>query len=251
MAVGSASLALHCAVGLLAAFLVGKRVASPHRAPIVLTPVEVVAAVVGPPTSPPRGTSPSAPPTPTVRKVARAARPQVQRAQPSAPASEHSLAELKIGYDDPRNFAAKGPSSVERAGDAPQRGIAAGIQHGRGGSVAMVDIPQPPVVSLARAARAKFDYSRLRIPNASKFAGRTIKLMLTIDAKGGVRSAQLLQGVDRDLDRRTITLASGFEFYPALDDDGVAVPGRCAVSIEIIEDEDNAPFDTARDLLRR
>jgi hypothetical protein len=103
------------------------------------------------------------------------------------------------------------------------------------------------VVSLARAARAKHDYSRLLLPNASKFAGQRIRLLLTIDAKGRVRSAQLVHGVDRELDRRSITLASTFEFEPALDDDGVPVPGRCALDMDIVEDEDNLPFETARE----
>ena len=244
---GSASLALHGAVLVLAVALVGKHASEPARPPIVVTPVEVVAAVAGPPATPPRGTSVTAPPTPVVRTVARAARPQVQRAQPSAATAERSLADLTIRYDDSSNFADRGPRTVESAGDGPPRGIAAGIAHKNGGSVATVDIPQPPVVSLARAARAKYDYSRLLLPNASRFAGQRIKLLLTIDAKGRVRSAQLVHGVDRELDRRSITLASTFEFEPALDDDGVAVQGRCALDMDIVEDEDNLPFETARE----
>jgi len=246
MLAGSASLALHAAVVVLAVVLIGNRVGSPPRPAIVLTPVELVAAAVGEPTTPAKGTSPMAPPAPSVRKIARAARPQVQRTQLAAPASERSLADLTISYDDPSNFVAKGPVTVDRTG-SEQRGIATGMWRHSGGSVAAVDIPQPPVVSRARPPRARFDYSMLRLPNASKFAGRKIELVLTIGPSGRVRGAQLVKGVDRELDRRTIGLASAFEFEPGLDDDGVPVQARCALTIQIIEDADNIPFETARD----
>jgi hypothetical protein len=251
MLAGSASLGLHGAIALVAMSLIGKRVASPPAPANLIALVEVVDAVPGPPTAPPKGTSPVAPPTFTVKKVSRAARPQIQRAQPSPPASPDSVADLKIGYDDPSNFAAKGTRRVESAGDAPRRGIGAGILNQSGGSVATMNIPQPQVVSRARPPRPKFDYSKLQIPGASKFAGRMIKVVLTVGPDGRVREAQLLQGVDRELDRRTMTLTANFEFEPALDDDGVAVRGRMTCEIMIVEDEDLAPFETIHDRLRR
>jgi outer membrane biosynthesis protein TonB len=251
MLAGSASLAVHGVVVSLVVVLVGKRVASPPPAASLLTLVEVIDAAPGPPALPPKGTSPTAPPTPTVKKVARAARPQVQRSQSSAPAAPESLADLTIGYDDPNNFAAKGPSRLDNAGDTPQRGISTGIQNQSGGSVATMNIPQPKVVSLARPPRPKGDYSRLRLAGASKFAGRMIRVVLTVGPSGRVRGVRLLQGVDRDLDRRTLTLIGNFEFEPALDDDGVAVRADMPCNIEIVEDEDNVPFQSMYELIRR
>jgi hypothetical protein len=246
MLAGSASLALHGAVVLLVVVLVGKRVASPPSPASLLTLVEVVDMPLGPPTAPPKGTSPVAPPTSAVKKVSRAARPQVQRTQPSPPAAPESLADLTIGYDDPSNFAAKGPRMVDSTGDTPQRGIGTGIQNASGGSVATMIIPQPKVVSLARALRPKFDYSNLRIAGASKFAGRMIKVVLTVGTNGRVREVRLVQGVDRELDRRTVTLVGDFEFEPALDDDGVAVRAKMECNIAIVEDSDLSPFETIR-----
>jgi hypothetical protein len=70
MLAGSATLALHGAVVLLVVVVVGKRVATPPPpAASLLTLVEVVDALPGPPTVPPKGTSPTAPHTPTVKKV--------------------------------------------------------------------------------------------------------------------------------------------------------------------------------------
>jgi hypothetical protein len=251
MLAGSASLALHGVVVLVVVALVGKRAAAPPPAASLPTLVEVVDAPHGPPTPPPKGTSPIAPATSTVNRAPRAARPQVQRAKPSAPATPESLAELTIGYDDPSNFAAKGPIKVDNAGDTPQRGIATGIPNQTGGSLATMSIPQPKVVSLSRALRPKFDYTKLRIAGASRFAGRMIRVVLTVGPNGRVRAVQLVQGVDRDLDRRTVTLVGNFEFEPALDDDGVAVRAKMTCDIAIVEDADLAPFETIHDRLRR
>jgi hypothetical protein len=109
-----------------------------------------------------------------------------------------------------------------------------------------MQIPQPVTVSRARPPRPKFDYTSLRLHGASRFAGRTIKVLLVIDTSGQVREVRLLEGVDRDLDRRTITLVHNFEFHPALNDDGVPTRGSQRWDIQIVEDEDATPFPTAR-----
>jgi TonB family protein len=103
-------------------------------------------------------------------------------------------------------------------------------------------VPQPPgTPSLARSARPKHDYRNLRLVGASRFAGRTIKVRLTIDEHGRVGAVQLLQGVDRQLDRKTIELVRGFEYDPALDDVGEAIPGTSRWDFQIVEDEDAGP----------
>jgi TonB family protein len=100
------------------------------------------------------------------------------------------------------------------------------------------------VVSRARPPRPKFDYTRQRLIGASRFAGHTIKVMLVVDPRGHVREVQLLEGVDRDLDRRTVALVQRWEFEPALDDEGVATRGTQRWDIQIVEDEDDSPFKT-------
>ena len=112
-------------------------------------------------------------------------------------------------------------------------------------------IPQPAAPSLARSPRPKRDYRKLRIPGASKFAGETVKLELTIDAHGKVRRVQLLQGVDRELDRKSVALAGTFEYHPALDDDGVPIQGTSRWDFQIVNDEEADMFDTAREHIHR
>jgi hypothetical protein len=102
-------------------------------------------------------------------------------------------------------------------------------------------------VSLARPPRPKHDYTNLRIVGASRFSGETINVLLTIDSHGQVRAVQLLHGVDRALDRKTIALVHSFEYEPALDDAGAAIPGTARWNILIVDDEDSDLFETARE----
>jgi hypothetical protein len=182
--------------------------------------------------------------TPSPSAVARTRRGQVPRpVEPSAVAAKQSLADLTIGYDDPTNFVERAATSVE-GGEARRSGIRTSVDHQVGDGVATMQIPQPPVVSHARPPRPKFDYTRLRLVGASRFAGRTIRVLLVVDTRGHVREVQLLEGVDRDLDRRTVALVHNFEFDPALDDEGVAIRGKQRWDIQIVEDEDDTPFKT-------
>jgi len=43
--------------------------------------------------------------------------------------------------------------------------------------------------------------------------------------------------VDPELDRKTALLVRSFEFYPALDDAGVAIAGTKRCEFEIVEDD--------------
>jgi TonB family protein len=179
---------------------------------------------------------------PSHSAVTRTRRAQVQRAEPATPAQQ-SLADLMIGYDHPTNFAERAAASVE-GNQARRSGIRTGVDWPVSDEVATMQIPQPPVVSHARPPRPKFDYTRLRLVGASRFTGRTIRVLLMVDPRGHVREVQLLEGVDRDLDRRTVALVHNFEFEPALDDDGVAIRGTQRWNIQIVEDEDESPFKT-------
>jgi hypothetical protein len=242
MVAGSASLALHGGLVLLVVVATGEYIAQSPRQGIALTPIEVIQTA---PSTPPRAANPVAPPIiPAAGAVPRARRQQVQRPQPSTPPTNRSLADLTIGYEDPTNFADKAARTADVAGDVKGSRIGKGIERQLGDNIATMEIPQPPVVSRARAPRPKFDYTKLRLHGASKFAGQTIKLLLVVDTSGRVREVRLLEGVDRDLDRRTIALVHNFEFEPALDDDGVAVRGTSRWDIQIVEDEDDAPFKT-------
>lgn len=246
MLVGSVSLALHGGLVVLVIVAVGEGVRESPPEPSVLTPVEIVQAAPPRPSTP-RAVKPVVSPTqPTANAVPRARRQQVARPQPNTLPANRSLADLTIGYDDPTNFAERVATRGPVTGDVKGLRIGKGLELRAEDSVATMPIPQPVVVSRARPPRPKFDYTQLRLVGASKFAGRTIKVLLVVDTSGRVREVRLLEGVDRDLDRRTVTLVHNFEFEPALDDDGVPIRGGQRWDIQIIEDEDAAPFTTAR-----
>ncbi len=244
MQAGSVSLALHGGLLLLVAVLTGEHVVHAPRQAIELTSIEVL----DPAPPPPPGPAPVArSAVPSVGVGGRARRQQIQRPQPSVPAAKSSLVDLKVGYDDPTSFTDRAATTADGAGDAGRSGLGAGIDRQIGDGVANIQIPQPSAVSLARPPRPRFDYQRLRLNGASKFAGRIIKVVLGVDPRGRVRDVRLLQGVDRDLDRRTIALVHDFEFEPALDEAGVAIRGTSQWNIEIVEDDDSEPFRTRFD----
>jgi outer membrane biosynthesis protein TonB len=237
---GSTSLALHAGLVALAVVYAGARVVDAPRR-IALTTIEVVSPAPRTPTPEPEPTPvvPAAAPSPVVP----AARPSRAVPAPRRAAAAARALDLQVSYDDPSNFAG-------RPTDAPDddHGAAGGIDGGRGigadsrrqlqDSLASVVIPVPPAVSLARPARALHDYHRLRLHSVRRFAGMTIKLVLTIDARGRVSDVGLVEGVDWQLDRRVIELARRFEFDPARDADGAPVSGTSKWNIQIIDDDD-------------
>jgi len=172
-------------------------------------------------------------------------------AQPVAPVAIRDLADLTISYDDAASFASPGVmTNTDAVGDAGRSGIGASVATWRGDGIARIAIPQP-TASLARSPRPKHDYHNLRIPGASKFAGDQVKLELTIDVRGKVIRVQLLQGVDRALDRKAIALVRTFEYQPALDDDGDAIEGTSRWNLSIVDDPDTDMFNSAREHVRR
>ena len=247
MLAGSASLALHGAMLAGVAIVVAIRGHLVDRAPrVAYTSVEIVSASAPPlPPPAPRTAQPAVRPS-AVRPSAeaRGRREPAQRSQPSAPVVSETLADLKVHYDDPSNFA--GDTAAAAGSDSRGRrpGIGGSIGSQAEGGLATMAIPSPAPVSLARPPRPRNDYTKLYLRAASKFAGKTIKVALTVDTAGKVRAVQLLEGVDRDLDRRTVALVSGFEFQPALDDNGEPIQGTSRWNIEIIEDE-TEPFKAA------
>ena len=247
------SLAFHgVAVALLAALAGTHIIHSPSKK--VLVPVDVLQPAALPAPPPPAPPPMHAAPAPqpggsTASAVAHARHEPVHRAEPVAPASMRSLADLTISYDDATSFAAPGPTTkTEAASGSGRSGIGAGASTWRGDGIAKIDIPQPAAtVSRARSPRPKRDYSNLRIPGASKFAGETVRLQLIIGVNGKVRGVQLLHGVNSELDRKTIALAGTFEYEPALDDEGIAIQGTSRWDIQIVEDEEGDLFETARE----
>jgi hypothetical protein len=259
MLASAGSLALHVGVVVLAVALVGRRAAQRSPGPHA-TDIEVVAAAARPP-APPRPVPPPPPghAMPAPRPAggvpsagARTRRDPVQRTPPSPPATLRSLADLTISDRDPNSFTdPAAPARVDAASGLGHAGLGAGVDFRRGDGVATMDIAQPATASLARPVRPRHDYSNSRIVGASRFAGETIKLRLHIDARGRVHAVDLLQGVDRDLDRKTLALVHGFEYEPALDDSGAPVPVTLTWTFQIVEDEDGATFDAAREKIHR
>lgn len=234
---GSTSLALHGGLLALAVVFAGARVVDAPRR-IALTTIEVVSPAPRPPAPEPTPVAAVAAPSPVVP----AARPSRAVPAPRRAAAAIEALDLQVSYDDPSNFA-------RRPTDAPDddHGAAGGIDGGRGigadsrrqlqDSLASVVIPVPPAVSLARPARALHDYHQLRLQSVRRFAGMTIKLLLTIDARGRVSDVRLVDGVDWQVDRRVIELARRFEFDPALDPEGAPVSGTSKWNIQIIDDD--------------
>jgi hypothetical protein len=253
---GLLSVAFHGGAIALVAALAGRHVAhAPPAPPPKTVPVAVTQPAILPaaaPASAPAVPRASAEPSAPAERPAPPTPPAIQ-AKPAqrAPIAMKSLADLTISYDDAR-LTTLGPTTKTDAAGGPGRsGIGAGVAYRRADGVATFEIPQPVTVSLARKAKPKRDYSNLRIVGASRFAGETVKLLLMIDAHGKVHGAQLLQGVDHDLDRKTIELARTFEYEPALDDAGIAIQGTSRWEIQIVEDEEGDMFQTAREHRRR
>jgi hypothetical protein len=150
-----------------------------------------------------------------------------------------SLADLQIRYDDARSFAdheAAAPIGATRG--AGSSGIGVGLGEKLGDGIGNLAIPEPPAAeSHARSPQPKHDYTKMKIVGASRFAGQTIKLRMSIDEHGRVRGVQVLQGVDPELDRKTALRVRSFEFAPALDDAGVAIAGTKRFEIEIVQDD--------------
>jgi TonB family protein len=235
-----ASLALHGAAFLLLLALGGKHIVpAPRRT--VLTPIEIVDAArpsrSPAPSPPPARTSPAGRPAGSrVAAGVQGRREPVQRAQPTAPPAVQSLANLQVRYEDPTSFADHGAARL--AGGAGVSGLVAGLGNQRADGIGNVAIPEPPAgVSHARPPRPRSDYARMRIVGASRFAGQTLKLRLSIDEHGRVRGVQVLQGVEPELDRKTAAMARAFEYEPALDDAGVAIAATQRWEFQIVEDD--------------
>jgi hypothetical protein len=238
MLAGSTSLVLHGGLLLLAFALVGERVSRSPR--LRLSWVEVAAP--SPLPSPvPEVAAPAAPPavtTPSARTPARQGH-DTRRPPSRVPAPPESLADLRVSYDDPNNFTSKSTAETTIGGDTPQSAIGA-IRKQLDDNLAALQVPVPAPVSLAQPPRPKRDYHRLQLRGVRRFAGLTIKVLLRIDAHGKVSDVRLLQGVDSQLDRRTIDLARSFEFEPARDEAGNAVPGSSKWDIMIVDDDHGA-----------
>ncbi|HEX8108321.1 MAG TPA: hypothetical protein VF516_11370, partial [Kofleriaceae bacterium] len=175
----------------------------------------------------------SAAPSPAARALARPVRTAAPRA-----ASVVEALDLKVRYDDPSNFASSRADAEREAGGLDEgREIGAESRRQLEDSVAHLEIPMPPAPSFARAPRAKHDYHRLRLHSVRRFAGLTIKLLLTIDAQGRVSDIKLIQGIDGQLDLRVVQLARRFEFEPGLDQDGTPIPGISRWDIQVVDDD--------------
>lgn len=237
MVAGSASVALHIAFIGLAVLLTGELVA---HAPLAtsLTVIEVVDAPrrPGPPVpvqvAPP---SPLAPPQ-AMAHSRRGPEP-AQRAQTKPAAVKELLADVTVSYDDPDNFktsdASDEPAQADRA--PLSSAIASGGSVAQDG-LATLQMPAPASASLARPPKPRHDYHKLRMHSVKQFAGLTIKVLLSVDEHGVVSHVRVVQGIETDLDRRTVELVRQFLFEPALDDVGTPVPGTSPWNILIVDE---------------
>jgi hypothetical protein len=177
------SLALHGAAVWLVVALASKHPSPPRLAAVELTAVEVVSQAPAAESALPAALPPSHTPVPAHPAARRAAaeprgRPApVQRTEPVEPRTMQSLADLQVHYEDTTRFA-----DHERA---PLADVTSGVGLSAIGEAPGVTIPDAPAgASRARGPRPKHDYTNLRITGASRFAGRTISLRLSIDAHG-------------------------------------------------------------------
>jgi len=242
----AASLALHGAALLLLLALGGRRNApAPRRS--TLTPIEVVDAARparAPAASPPPAHTPPAgrPSGSRLAAGVQGRREPAPRAQATAPPAVQSLASVRIRYDDPTSFADRGPAHQAGASGGIAASVASSGLAGPGDQpadgIGHLTIPEPPVgVSHARGPRVVGDHKKSRIVGASRFAGQIIKLRLRIDEHGRVRGVQVLQGVESELDRKTVLMVRAFEYEPALDEAGVPTAGSLRCEFEIVEDD--------------
>jgi hypothetical protein len=210
MAAGAASIVAHGVVLVLVVMVIVPD--APARHSVELTPIQVVQLVE--PTPPP----PAAPPllqpigAPSPGTLGRRSN-SAPRSATRAPADPYS--DLIVHYDAP---ASEAPGN--RAG-ATGLGIGAGPT---GDGIGDIQLPATP--TRARPARPKHDYSRWGFRAAPVFRGAIVRLELAIDATGAVRGVRIVKGVDDHIDREATTMASRFEFHPALDDDGRSVASR-------------------------
>jgi hypothetical protein len=241
MVAGWASLALHGGVIALAVvFARARTVRTPRRT--ALTEIEVVDAVamrllpVPPQVAPP---SPLAEPRALAHN--RHGRELPQHTTARASSVKDLLAELTVSYDDPRNF-------TDRAAKAPRDGdhalhsaaLTTGNDRPTQDGLATLQMPGVASGSLARPPRAKHDYRSLHMHAVRQFAGQTIRVLLSIDNRGGVRRVDLLKGVESQLDSRTVAVVRAWEFWPALDELGEPIPGYARWEIKITDETPEA-----------
>ena len=237
MVAGSASVALHIVLVGLAALVTGELVA---HAPLETsqTLIEVVDAPRRPgPPVPVQVATPSPLAEPQAMAHSRRGPEPPQRAQTKPAAVKELLADVTVSYDDPDNFKTGDTSDEPAEADrAPlSSAIASGGRVSEDG-LATLQIPAPASASLARPAKPKHDYSKLRMHSVKQFAGLTIKVLLSVDEHGVVSNVRVVQGIDPDLDQRTVALVRQFLFEPALDDVGTPIPGTSPWSILIVDE---------------
>src|SRR6185436_16036192 len=204
MTAGLVSVGAHVVLLLAITILPGP--AAPPPPTVELTPILVVAPPLPPkppPPAPPQMQPVVAPSPGTLGRRGRDA----PRSATRAPADP--FADLVVHYD--------APTSEEPGNEAGTTGL--GIGAGPTGN-GIGDIQLPSTPTRARPPRPKRDYSRWGFRAASVFRGAIVRLELTIDAQGAVRGVRIVKGVDDYIDQEATALASRFEFYPALDDEG-------------------------------
>ena len=225
------SIALHGVVVWLVIAFAGKHpLPAPLPPPIGLTNVEVVTEA---PAALPAATTPpvSHKAGPRTGAGVHGQRAAVQRAEPVAPAPRtvQSLADVQVHDEDKTQFVDRAPAKLADV----TSGI--GLQ---GVGAAGIDLPDAQGGgSRARGPKPKYDYTNLHITGASKFAGMTVKLRLSIDVHGKVKAVQVLQGVDPEIDHRTIAMVRRFEYEPARADDGTPIAGTQRWNFEVVDDD--------------
>jgi TonB family protein len=144
------------------------------------------------------------------------------RSQNRAPAVADPYADLAMSYETPgpdpgstTTDSTGGAHGGGLFGDGTGSGLGAGDGLGAGNG-----LPPAPVPSLARPPRPKHEYRDWDYRAPIEYAGRSILIELSLDPRGSVRGARILQGVEDKLDKAAVATASRYEFYPALNSVG-------------------------------
>jgi hypothetical protein len=131
-------------------------------------------------------------------------------------------AELVVSFDDGTSLASGG----NIVGVGPGQGLfGAGFDGvGDGGGVANMPIAR---ASLARDPSPRADYTRSNAKYPELYAGETIVVDLELDATGHVTHETLVKGLgSMDIEDDVMRAIRRFEFWPALDSDGHAIPSH-------------------------
>jgi hypothetical protein len=217
---------------------------TPPAAPALIEIEVVPAPAVAPaPAAPPPTSGGSAVPGRTAAAATAGRRGRAVQVRPSEPADP--LADLSIRYEAPPGAgtgARGGGPGAALYGNGTGNDL--GGPFGAGGGGLLKAPPVPKRASLARPPRPRHDYAHWEYRWPTEYGDARVLVELDLDAGGGVTAVRVVRGFDRKLDQLATARARTFEFWPALDDDGVAIASLYRWEFVL----DSAPIDFSKAL---